>query len=448
MPFRKDKRFLVDQLFIERGIFLLIKEGIKLSWQKLESYHSMFDESKITSTRIVLSSKAGYGKSTLALKFASDWTNECKQSPLGDVEIFILLRLKQFDGSVSIFKAIQKSLLSYNSGLGEGEVKKILCDSKSVVMVLEGFDKYVCKGKPGDDDVINILKGRMLPDFRVILTTTLSCKPDFMDPTTAEVTLGGFDPDAQDKYISKALVTDDKGQFAKVRDHINDNSVLRELCKVPFIFALVLNLIQEEEEHEKLPLWCNSVTGFFRYVIGSIYKRKKEKMRETDRIKYEKFKDNHNKLDKVSFEALTEGENVKQWRKDYLEKQIGQALYDYYIAFEILIEEEVLVVDSSPNASTLSLVERKTHTKFYHELFMQWFAAHYIAQNETKLLRGYSDRHLNNLLDKKLDSIFMFACGINKSVTRYIVYFLKKQHDREGCDQLIKACRREKAFCQ
>lgn len=442
MPFRKDKRFLVDQLFIERGIYLGIKEGMKTQWDKLKSYHRIFDDPRITSSRIILSAKAGYGKSTLALKFASDWSNKCKDSPLSHVEILIFLRLRKLDGSVSIFKAIQTFLLSDKSKLSESDVEKILFDSQSVVLVLEGFDKYKTKGKPEDDDVINILKGRMFPNCRVILTTTISCKPDFMDPTTAEVTLQEFDSKEQDRYIRKALVINEVKDVDRVRSHIKENSVMHELCEVPFIFAMVLNMIQDQEKNETIPFCFQSVTGFFRFVIGCIYEHKKNKMRDEDRKNFKHFKDDHHKLDKVCFETLKEGKKFKKWIKDDLEKQIGKDLCDRYIAIEILLEEEVLVVDTSLKGSAPSLIERKTKVGFYHKLFMQWFAAHYIAQRQTKILKGYSDSDLKNLLYNSFNNVFMFACGINPRVTVEVVSFLKRQ-GADSYGELIKLCKEE-----
>lgn len=442
MPFRKDKRFLVDQLFIDRGIYLGIKEGIKTQWDKLESYHRIFDDPRITSSRIILSARAGYGKSTLALKFASDWSNKCKDSPLSNVEILIFLRLRKLDSSVSIFKAIQTILLSDKSKLSESDVEKILCDSQSVVLVLEGFDKYKTKGKPEDDDVINILKGQMFPNCRVILTTTISCKPDFMDPTTAEVILRGFDSKEQERYICKALVINNVEEIDKVRSHIKENSVMRDLCEVPFIFAMVLNMIQDQKEDGTIPFFFQSVTGFLRFAIGSIYEHKKNKMREEDRQNFEQFKDDHHKLDKVCFETLKEEKELKKWIKDELEKKIGKDLCDRYIALEILMEEEVLVVDTSLKGSAPSLIERKTKVGFYHKLFMQWFAAHYIAQRQTKLLKGYSDSDLKKLLHNSFYYVFMFACGINPRATVEVVSFLKRQSDVKY-GKLIKLCEQE-----
>lgn len=442
MPFRKDKRFLVDQLFIDRGIYLGIKEGMKTYWDKLGSYHRIFDDPRITSSRIILSARAGYGKSTLALKFASDWSNKFKDSPLCHVEILIFLRLRKLDSSVSIFKAVKSFLLSDKSKVSENDVEKILFDSRSVVMVLEGFDKYKPKGKPEDDDVINILKGRLLPNCRVILTTTISCKPEFMDPTTAEVILRGFDAEEQDRYICKALVISKVEELDKVRSHIKKNSVMRDLCEVPFIFAMVLNMIQEQREKGKIPFSFQSVTGFFRFVIGSIYEHKKKKMREEDRQNFEQFKDDHHKLDKVCFETLKEENKFKQWIKDDLEKNIGKDLCDRYIAVEILLEEEVLVVDTSLKGSASSLIERKTKVGFYHELFMQWFAAHYIARRQTKVLRGYSDSDLKKLLYQSFNYVFMFACGINPRATVEVVSFLKRQGD-DNYGELIKLCKQE-----
>lgn len=428
IPF-KDRLLHVNEVFLEGGIEVFHMKGLRESWEKLDSHHCILDDSRKTATRFLLLAKPGFGKSTLAQQLAYDWRNKIEESPLREVEIFILLKLSQVNHSFSIFASIKHLLLSSEPKLSTKNVHDIMSNTKSVVMVLHDFDKYVQTVTTDyKDDVIEILKGQMFPTFRVILTTDPSCIPREMPQSTIKVRLTGFDSDAQDKYFHEALGTTE--EVKKIKSEIEGNQMMCELCKVPFFFGLILNLVSEGN----VPFSYKTVTKFFRYMIGSFHEQMKNKLRKEERSKQEKINADHRKLDKLSFEALTEENQEGKWIKQELRSFIGEALYDQYVAVGILVEEEVVKIDESPNTPTSALVQRKTQTKFYHSIFCQWFAAHYISAQA----RWFNfENKLKKLYASGSQYVFQFACGLNPASTSSIIKYLQKCKDS---GDLIQRC--------
>lgn len=427
-PF-KDKLVHVNEVFFDCGVEVLHTEGLHESWERLESRHCILDDPQKASTRFLVLGEHGFGKSTLVQQLAYDWRNKCEQSPLREVEIFIFLKLSRVIHSLSIFASIKELLLSSEPDLSAENVHEIMNNAKSVVMVLHDFDKYVQKvNKSKKYDVIEIIKGQMFPKFRVILTTVPSCIPNGMPQSTIKVRLTGFDSDAQNIYFCKALGTTE--ELMKIKSEIEQNPMMVELCKIPFFFGIVLNLISEGN----VPFSFKTVTKFFRYMIGSFHEQMKNKLRNEDRSKQEKINADHRRLDKLSFEALTEGNQEGKWIKQELRGLIGGALYDQYVAVGILVEEEVVMVNESPNAPTSTLVQRKTQTRFYHSIFREWFAAHYISAQRRVL---NFENKLRKLYASGSKYVFQFACGLNPASTSSIIKYLQKCKDS---GDLIQRC--------
>ncbi|KAJ8019220.1 Protein NLRC5 [Holothuria leucospilota] len=433
IPFIRDRLLCVNNVFVDSGIEYFHRVGAKEIWQPLDSYHEIFTDARISSTRFILFGEPGYGKSILALQFAYDWYKSCLRSPLKNVEILIFLKLRQLFRVKSIFTAVRQFLLPHESKLSEGDIIEILYSSKSVVIVLDGFDEYAHKTGKGDDDVTKIIKGRMFQKFVVILTTRPSYKPEDMAARTIQLRLTGFDSVSQNKYIEKALIGNDIKEIEKIKKCIEQNPILRDLCEVPLFFAMFSHMTHEKQ----IPVTFDSVTGFFRYMMGCFHEHMKNKLQDTELKMYIKLEKDHHKLDKVSFEALSGEKQEIVWMKGKLRKSIGKDLYDQYLQVGILIEEEIVIVNNTPGSPTSALIERKTQTTFYHKLFCEWFAAHYLSEYATKSFTLNFSKTVGKLDPFDLQYVFRFACGINPDASSKIIKHLQKL---EGGDKFAVLC--------
>ena len=95
IPFLHDTCRCVNDIFVESKIQVLDNSKSNedpTRWSSIESRHEIF--TKPTFERnITIEGEPGFGKSTLLLQYAYDWSTSSRESPLKHSYIFILLRL-------------------------------------------------------------------------------------------------------------------------------------------------------------------------------------------------------------------------------------------------------------------------------------------------------------------------------------------------------------------
>lgn len=184
---------------------------------------------------------------------------------------------------------------------------------------------------------------------------------------------------------------------------------------------------------------------FFKYLITCFHSHMKNKIKDKNDKRYALFDVDHVELDKLAFERLRgEGERFV-WSKNNLCQRLGLDFYDYYVRLGILVEEEVLDFSSETLDTTLCILY-KTEVRFYHNLFCEWYAAHflsqYVSRDEVILykpwnrINGEQTTAENNqdyvwlYLDPfKLQYTYRFACGLNSKAAEKIIAYLKNRDD-------------------
>lgn len=433
IPYVKDRLYCVDRIFVECGIEFLDSKrgGEKGQWTSLSSYQNVFNDNRIKSVRRILEGEPGYGKSTVTLQCAFDWCNSIQASPLKDFDILIILRLRQLGGVLSIYRAIKQYILPKESRLTEYDIRDILLNSHSVAVILDGFDEYPDQGS-STSDIISIIAREMFQDFEVVLTTRSSFLPNKYPPLTKRIRLTGFDDDARRYYIRKAVVGDDDSAVQKLEEYLQENPILSDLCQVPLLFVIFAHMTHESEQFRKL----NSVTSFFRHMISCFHNHLKNKIEEKY-CKYEYFETKHNNLDKVAFEALS-GHNQKiVWRKDDLSQELGQRMYDLYTRIGILVEEESFNINDEPGTDINEHIQSYREVRFYHKLFCEWYAAHYLVDYLKINPKVDTTSFLKPLNPFDLQYMYRFACGIDPDIAHKIIEYLTKI---EGGDKFAILC--------
>ncbi|KAJ8051008.1 Protein NLRC5 [Holothuria leucospilota] len=436
IPYIKDRLYCVEKVFVEGGIeFLESKEGESRRgiWKTLETYENIFDDEQVRSVRRILEGEPGYGKSTVALKFAYDWCNPKPTSSLQDVEILILLRLRQLGGVPSIYKAIKRFILPRDSTIKESDIESILRNSERVVVILDGFDEYPDQDSTTITDVRNIIARSMFQEFEVITTTRSSCLPKQYPPLTKQIRLTGFDDNAHRDYIRKAVVGNDEDGVRRIEKYLHDNPILSDLCQVPLLFVLFAHMTYENEQFRKL----NSVTSFFRHMIHCFHSHMINKMDDENVRKYEMFENNHQDLDKLAFEAFSGQSQRIVWDKDEMCQLIGKEFYDQYIRIGILVEEEVINIVNDPGTPITEHILYKKEVRFYHKLFCEWYAAHYLSEYIKRNPDLDLSASLCHLHPFDVQYLNRFSCGLNSSSGEKIIKFLKTI---EGGDQFAILC--------
>ncbi|XP_071852260.1 uncharacterized protein [Apostichopus japonicus] len=424
IPYVKDRMYCVDKIFVEGGIEYMtgLSEG-KAQWDKLLSYQELVQKNCIKTKRQILEGEPGYGKSTLTLQLLYDWCKSIPTSPLKEVDVIIYLRLRQLGGVKSIFSAIRQFILPRDSDINEEDINEILNQTKSVLVLLDGFDEYP-EQESTETDIYHIMKKKMFQGFKVILTTRPSCVPQEIAPHSDRVRLTGFGEEARRKYVEKAVIGKAGKAVDKIMRKLQKNPVLDDLCQVPLFFVMFAHMT-----YEKVQLVTfNSVTSFFRFMIASFHSHMRNKMKDDNVEKFQLMENEHKELDKIAFEALS-GKNQKiVWDREQLRNQLGHEFYDRYIRIGILVEEEILNIPDTLYPQ--SHIQYKREVRFYHKLFCEWYAAHYVAE-QLASGRIYSIHNfLQNVDPFDLQYVYRFACGLNNIAAENIIQYL--QNEIEG----------------
>ncbi|PIK45555.1 hypothetical protein BSL78_17594 [Apostichopus japonicus] len=428
-----EERYAVNSLFVEGGMECLVQDN-SISWQRLESYKCIQSDCRVKSTRRIIEAEPGYGKSTLTLQLAYEWCGGVQESILKNVDIFILVKLRQLKGVSSIYDAIKKFVLPRDSRLVTDDIKEILnsCSPEKVFVILDGFDEFPENEKNSISDVLYIIKRRMFVDFEVVLTTRSFCLPKEYAPQTKRIRLTGFDKTAQEKYLQKAVTKDDESASVRVKEALKDNPILIDLCQVPLFFVMFAHLSRDNEQLRK----CTSVTKFFRYIISSLYKHFKRKMEDQNVDNVNAFENDHDELDKLAFSSLTKNTGQTDWSKDELNELLGSEFLDQFLSVGILREYENTTVIDDPGTLNTKKV------RFYHPLFCEWYAAHYVADivakhANSKVNSDTFPEILESLEPNKFHYIYRFACGISQTAAKTIIPYLQ---DMKGRDRFAMLC--------
>lgn len=421
IPYIKDRMYCVDKLFIESDLEYLYQSDSpaeKENWRPLESYHDLFSEEMTSSNRTILEGEPGYGKSTISLQMVYDWCYSKEQSALGQIKILIYLRLRQLRGVTSIHDAIRRFILPFDSNLSVEDVKSVLEHCSSVLILLDGYDEYTDQDDT-ETDIYKIISMDMFQQSKVILTTRSSCLPKYRTRRTNRVRLNGFNDYCREKYIRKAIVGDDKVAVENIKLKLQNNPVLSDVCEVPLFFAMFAHITHENKGLQE----CKSVTSFFRYIVACLHSHMRNKMDDRNVQVFTLEEKEHTKLDEAAFKLLNGKHKNLMWEKKALCSEIGIELYNQYVKVGILMEEEKLDL-----SQRLDNIETVIEVRFFHNLFCEWYAAHYLAKAiSTKAMKASAV--VRSIDPYSLQYLYRFACGIDKDAEGDIVKYLQKTTD-------------------
>lgn len=422
IPYIKDRMYSVESVFVEVGLEKVISKGVT---ECLDTRHSVFTKPSVKSSRRILEGEPGYGKSTLMLQYAFDWCNSALESPLKDVEILILLRLRQLGGVSSIYKAIKQFILPRDTVLTINDIRTILSQSKSTVVILDGYDEYPDR----DDESSNInfiIKRQMFQKLEVILTTRSSCLPKVYSPVTKRVKVTGFDDKARETYVLKAIrgkkeaKEADRKTYNKIRNRLQENPAIAYLCQAPLFFVMFAHMSFESDE---IPRY-ESVTNFFQRIISCFHGHMRNKMQDENTEQFNLREEKHTLLDGIAFNSICGKTKKLVWQKEQLSKKLGTEFYDHYIRLGILIEEEIQQVNFNINSND-GHIPQAIEVRFYHKLFCEWYAAHALAEKAARLDRRKLRKLLGHLDPIEFQYLYRFACGLNQQAAKKIISFLQ-----------------------
>ncbi|XP_071839491.1 uncharacterized protein [Apostichopus japonicus] len=404
IPYFREKVYCVNDVFVESGIEMhrihnkgreRPLEGNIMEAVKLNSYRDVFNDDIISSKRILLEGDPGYGKTTFTLQAAYDWCNAADSSPLKDVDIFILLPLRLLGGILSICLAIKLLLMPGESRLTEEDIMEILLNSRCVVMILDGYGEYPDKDIFGNSEIMKIIAGNMFGNFKVITCTRSSCIPDNLDIETVNVRLTGFDDNARDEYIRRAVAVNDNQTARRINDLLTRSPVLSDICQVPLFCVMFVHISYGEESVVSFA----SVTSFFNHILTCFYEHMRNKTGHARKRNNFAIIPDYPRLNKLLFDALTGKNQQIVWQKDEFKNNVGNGCYNELITIGILLEEDILKMNYKPGMAADPFLQRTTVVRFYHNLFVEWYAANYLSKSAGSMFpRGLRNKFKKTLL--------------------------------------------------
>ncbi|XP_071853599.1 uncharacterized protein [Apostichopus japonicus] len=416
LPYIKDRLYCVDKVFVEGGVEVCLApeltRGTGGSWERLESYKSIYTDLRFKSKRRVIQGEPGYGKSTLTLQLVYDWCNDVSDSPINNVEILILLRLRQLGSVKSLYRAIKSFLLFNEPRVSKHEIEEIIHNCSSVHIILDGYDEYPGRDSNDNDDVHRIIKMELFAEFDVSLTTRYL--PAILREETKRAKLTGFDDKARDEYIRKAVVGNNDEAVEKINQRLYENSILADLCQVPLIFVMFAHMAHDQRDFMKF----KSVTQFFTHILRCFYDHLKQKFKDNRSNIIYLHAMEHHELDKIALEGLNKKNQQLSWIKTEFRERVGPESYDQYILIGILVEEDVVSDDSTGDNVLFT-----TMVRFYHKLFCEWYAAHHLV---TLVKNAYYLEDKLRFLDPfDLQYLFRFTCGLDPDAGKKLINHLK-----------------------
>lgn len=436
IPFLSHKIFGIEEIFVQGGIKFCTSDQGKghPKWTTLESYQDIAaKKAPITSFLRIVEGDPGQGKSTLALQFVYDWCTKKCESPLKDVDLLVFLQLRQLRNIKNIFQAIKLLLLPKYTSFTEETIKSIIQKCSSVVFILDGYDEFPNRNE--QNDINDMIKTLIFHQAMIILTTRSNFRPKEYAQNSTFFKLTGFDEKARNEYLFK-VVQDDRNVAERLKQRLDESPVLGEFILVPLFFAMYAHITYERDDQ----VMFDSVTKFFRYMISCFHSHLGNKP-DNNKDMYQSLEKAHESLEELAFNGLSGKKEKNIWSKEEMCANLGQNIFEYYLDIGILVSEEVRRIIDEPGISDSEHIQDVTEVRFYHKLFCEWYAAHYLSKHLNGLSETDMARLLNHLDPFNLQYVYRFVCGLNPDVAPTIIAYLKTLH---GGDKFAILCLLEK----
>ncbi|KAJ8023611.1 NACHT, LRR and PYD domains-containing protein 3 [Holothuria leucospilota] len=432
IPFLYGTWYCVNDIFVESKLEVFDNTKQKQDPSRrtsVTSRHEIFTRS-LRENIIIVEGEPGFGKSTLLLQFAYDWCTSSTQSPLKDVDIFILIRLKEINDTPTLFDAI-RMLLPDDLPLTSQDIGDIITSGHwKVVIALDGYDEYLGTEERATD-IDRITQGRILTDCIVVITTRPSCLPKLQSPNASHFKLSGFEKQMQEEYIDKAItfsMTTRRGKEFTI-GRLQENVILWDICQVPFFFATFVHMSSISAGKQEL----NSVTSYFSFMLACFFSHLGSKeVADTRPIAPPTTTEDPEQrrlIAKLAFLGLAGKEVKLRWTQADLIQQLGQSCYNRYINAGVLLEEEHRTFQAVSGSHADSQIVVETYARFFHKTFQEFYAAYHIAY----LAENQSVEVVKNILSKldlnDLQYVLRFACGLRPTAARLVQTYLSTLGD-------------------
>ncbi|KAJ8018914.1 NLR family CARD domain-containing protein 4 [Holothuria leucospilota] len=406
------KNLCVNSIFVDCGYKLMASTSNEReinSWENVKTYKEVLQKIDIPSM-VIIEGGPGSGKSMLALQLAYDWCNGIESSPIHDKDILILLRLRDVEGVESVYEAIKEQILPRDSSLSENDVRHLLLECNSGVIILDGLDEYPDLSTDNKSDIMSIVRGEMFQRYLVLITTRSLFLLEPLSPKTRRIKLTGFDEETRHEYIRKVVAKCNRQKEDKIKQCLH-NVLTIDLVKSPLFLTYIARTSVKDRGLKNF----RSLSSTVKFIITCLHTHMERKMKKEDRKTVKSYKQKHKELDDIAFQIVS-GRHKPYWKKTTICEQVGEEFYDYYKRVGILVENVNYNYTSS---------QPKIKVQFVHELLCEWYAAHCLLRKFEESELGL--QHIQeNMQLFKLKTVFLLACGISADFAEKTAKYFEK----------------------
>ncbi|KAJ8034535.1 NACHT, LRR and PYD domains-containing protein 10 [Holothuria leucospilota] len=331
VPWLKSCRWSSCDLFISVGLILTDSKDRRnlkdIDEQCRVQYKDIFCHDSLKSqTRIILEGDPGSGKTMLVSQLAYDW---CQGKVMG-VNIVILLPLKLMENN-TLIKLISKFYVTEAMGLRPADIEDIIKDEgNGCCFLLDGLEELT--GDRNNSEVMKVMTRAKYPSCRVVITSRSDYAQNL--PACPMLKLIRFGAAERNAYIEKVF-SDQSDKQAEVKQNIENNPFILDLCSIPMLFVLITHNIQSWARPPKENF--DKVTPFLDSLVYSLCPSASSKKTSNS---YPNTKTQQKiSLEELAFNGLCRGFQQLSWQKDFVETTVLNS--------KQWLEEGVLVVDDS-----------------------------------------------------------------------------------------------------
>ena len=233
---------------------------------KIKDIFKKDDENVDSSELVLIEGVAGIGKTILCKEIAYRWA--CGRL-LSDDKLVLLVFLR--DPAAQKINSVEDLVCYFyksESKFSELSCKLICTEGNHVTIILDGFDEISHE----TEFFQCLLFKEILPLCRIVVTSrpTSSSMTMLQDLATVNVEILGFTKENRQMFIENGL-KDNTEKLTKLNSYLKTNSVIDQLCYIPFMLSILVCIAKEYNE---LPKSRTDVyTKFIVYTISKFLQR-------------------------------------------------------------------------------------------------------------------------------------------------------------------------------